>query len=279
MDAVTLLKQNLDVERVLSHYDVEYKYFGDYIRCPCPIHKGDNPTAFVVNQDFLWVCHTNGDCGKGDVFTFIEKMEELEFPHDFPLAVNKLAEILGIDISNLEILERKNDYIKDVEKFLKYMKSKKKERREFEKYELNAESKQVKVFRNFKEETLIHFGLQYIKEITLDKQSGEGQFTLYERVGIPIKKDGEIIGYSLRKIRAKDNPKWFHIPHTMETGELLYNIDACKEHDSIVVVEGMFDVWAFYEIGITNFVCTFGAHLTDEQYFGYTWEGGILASL
>lgn len=38
MDAVTLLKENIDVEKVLSHYNINYKYYGDYIRCACPLH-------------------------------------------------------------------------------------------------------------------------------------------------------------------------------------------------------------------------------------------------
>src|SRR5699024_12387919 len=39
--------------------------YGEYIRSACPIHKGDNPTAFVVNEEFLWACHTNSECGVG----------------------------------------------------------------------------------------------------------------------------------------------------------------------------------------------------------------------
>ena len=30
--------------------------------------------------------------------------------------------------------------------------------------------------------------------------------------------------------------------------------------------EGMFDVWRWFEAGYENAVCTFGAHLTEEQY-------------
>ena len=56
MDAVSVIKQNIDVEKILRHYNVDFKYFGDYIRCACPIHNGDNPTAFVINEDFLWSC-------------------------------------------------------------------------------------------------------------------------------------------------------------------------------------------------------------------------------
>ena len=258
MDAVSVIKQNIDVEKILRHYNVDFKYFGDYIRCACPIHNGDNPTAFVINEDFLWSCHTGG-CGAGDVFTFIEQMEDL----DFPKAVKKVAEILEIDIENLIIAERKNDYLKEVEKFLKYIKSKKK-KKTLNEYVPKAELTQVRSFRNFDEKTLKKFELKYAKEIELDKKDG-GTFKLYERLVIPIYVNDVQIGVSIRKIRAKDNPKWFHAPHTMETGNILYNIDSCKNDIEIIVCEGMFDVWSWYEAGY-NAICTFGAHLSEEQY-------------
>ena len=260
MDAVSVIKNNMDVERILNHYNVQYKYFGDYIRCACPIHGGDNPTAFVVSDKFLWACHTS-DCGSGDVFHFVEAMEDIEFPQ----AVKKVAEILGIDIDNLVIAERKNEYLKEMEKFMRYIKSKKREKKEYTEYIPRAELQSVRKFRDFQEETLRHFNLMYTKAITVEKKSG-GDFTLYERLVIPIYINDVRIGCSLRKIRANDNPKWFHVPHTMETGEILYNFDSCKDNTEVIVCEGMFDVWRWHEAGYTNVVCTFGAHLTDTQY-------------
>lgn len=261
MNAVDIIKNNMDVETILDHYNIKYRYFGDYIRCACPIHGGDNPTAFVINSDFLWACHTS-DCGAGDVFTLVEKLEDMPFPQ----AVKKVATILDIDIENMEIAERKNDYVKEIEKWLKYVKSKKSANIKHEEYKINAEMISIKNFKGFGEETLNHFGAKYIESITLNKKHEEGTFTLHERVAIPIYENGIMIGASLRKIRAKDNPKWFHIPNTIETGKLLYNIDACRNSSYIIVCEGIFDVWRWWEAGFPSTVCTFGAHLTDEQY-------------
>lgn len=260
MDAVSVIKNNMDVEKVLRHYKVDFKYFGNYIRCACPIHNGDNPTAFVINEDFLWSCHTGG-CGAGDVFTFVELMEDV----DFPKAVKIIAKILDIDIENLIIAERKNDYLKEVEKFLKYIKSKKK-KKEMNEYIPKAELTQVRKFRNFREDTLVKFELKYAKDIELNKKDSEKTFHLYERLVIPIYVNKIKVGVSIRKIRAKDNPKWFHAPSSIETGSILYNLDACEKYNEIIVCEGIFDVWSFYEAGFENAVCTFGAHLTEEQY-------------
>lgn len=262
MSAVDVIKQNLDVEKILEYYDAkEVRHYGSYIRCCCPIHKGDNPTAFVMQKEKgLWSCKT-GDCGDGDVFILVQQMEGINFIE----SVNKVAEILGINIENLEIVQKKDELKKELEEFRKYINNKKKDNKEFDEFELNVETKTVKKFRNFKEETLKHFGLLYVKEIELEKKAG-GTFTMRERLAIPIIVNGITVGYSLRKLKASDNPKWFHAPHTIETGEILYNLENCTEDEPIIVCEGMFDVWAWYEAGFKNVVCTFGAHLSDKQY-------------
>lgn len=260
MDAVSVIKKHIDVEKILQHYNINYEYYGDYIRCKCPIHNGDNPTAFVVNENFLWSCHT-GDCGNGDLFTFIEKMEDVCFID----AVKIASKILEVDIDNLVIAERKNDYQKEMEKFLKYIKSKKKRKNiELKEYTPKAELLDVKSFRNYTEDTLKFFDLKYVKEIEVDKKEG-GSFKMYERLFIPIRIDNILIGASLRKIRAKDNPKWFHTPPSIETGNMLYNINNCTSNE-IIVVEGIFDVWSWHQAGFKNAVATFGAHLSEEQY-------------
>lgn len=261
MSAVDVIKANLDVERVLEHYKAKgIAHYGDFIRCCCPIHQGDNNTAFVMNTEKgLWSCKTN-DCGDGDIFTLVEKMEDIPFPK----AVEKVAEILGLDINEMIIVQRKDSYQKELEEFRKYISGKKK-KKEVKEFSLNAEIKQVKKFRNFKSETLRHFELGYVGEVSLEKKAG-GIFTMYERLTIPIYQNGVVVGISLRKMRAQDNPKWFHTPHTLETGQIIYNLDSCTKDEPIIVCEGMFDVWGWYEAGYTNVVCTFGAHLSKEQY-------------
>jgi len=50
-------------------------------RCACPLHGGENETAFSIfhkeGKDY-WKCHT-GDCGGGDVITFVQRWQGLDF--------------------------------------------------------------------------------------------------------------------------------------------------------------------------------------------------------
>ena len=49
---------------------------GGRYACACPLHGGDNNTAFsIYHKDgrWLWNCFTGGDCGGGDAITFVQK--------------------------------------------------------------------------------------------------------------------------------------------------------------------------------------------------------------
>ena len=63
MDALEFIKDKLDVETILDHYDFDsVRPSGSKARACCKLHDGDNPNGFVIDLDTgLWSCHT-GDC-------------------------------------------------------------------------------------------------------------------------------------------------------------------------------------------------------------------------
>lgn len=260
MDALTLLNQHIDMYKLLEHYDFDrVKPEGSMIRSCCKLHGGSNPTAFAVNtSNNLWYCHTGG-CGGGDAYTLVRRLEECSFQE----AVHIVARIMGVDIENMEILEQKASYMEDVKRWVKTMRS-----RTIEKpviaYQITSEQRDVAKFRDFRPETLQHFGLKYVERVHLISRDDK-PYSLTNRLVFPITFNGVVIGASLRRIRAQDEPKWSHQPVSLETSEILYNFDACEGLSTIVICEGIVDVWAYHEIGITA-TCTFGAHLTETQY-------------
>ena len=259
MDAVTLILQHLNVEKLLIHYDFDKIHFdSNIIRACCKIHGGNNHTAFVINcETGLWYCHT-GSCGGGDVFTLVQKMENIEFPS----AVRWLSKFFDVDIANLHITERKINYIEDLKKFIKMVKGKRK--KTIQPFTIKEEIKEVTKYRNFKIETISHFGLGYVKKVTLNKRNGE-EYNLHHRLLFPIIFNSIQVGMSFRRIKSTDMPKWSHQPANIETKEILYNYDSIIGKTKVVICEGITDVWAFYEIDVPA-VATFGAHITEEQY-------------
>ena len=116
MFASDKILKEADVVKLLEHYGFNITYQdGNIIRCSCKIHGGDNPTAFAMNRDStLWYCHTGEDCGGGDIFTLVEKMEGISFKE----SVVWLSSFYDVDINDLEISDRKSSYRRELENFI-----------------------------------------------------------------------------------------------------------------------------------------------------------------
>ena len=257
MNATEILAKQ-DITKLLEYYGFEnITQEGDKIRSCCKIHGGNNPSAFVVDVNTnLYFCHTG--CGKGGhIFTLVMVMEDCSFRE----SVTFLSKFYDVDIQGLEIKEREEKYIKDIKNFIRVVRKK---RREINEYNPKYTRKDVKRFRNFKEETIEYFGMFYVEEIEI-KTNGK-TCHIKSKLFFPIVWEGKRIGALLRRTNEKEKLKWSNQPISLPTGDLLYNYDNAKGKYDIVVVEGITDVWAFHEIGVTA-VSTFGANLTKEQFY------------
>lgn len=246
--------------KVLEYYNTKnIADMGDVYRSCCPIHNGNNPTSFVLKKDnALWYCHAG--CGGGDIIRFIEIIEGVEFGD----AVRKLSEILGVSVEDIEIKEKLNLIQENTVKWMNFVKSIS-EQNAIKEYTMpNVKLYNVNSFRSFTSDTIEHFGLKYAKVFPIIKTNGE-ESVLYNRMIFPIYFDDKLIGVSTRRVNNNDLPKWLHQPSGINTGRILYNYDNIEPFKPVGVVEGILDVWKYYQIGITNVVATFGANLTKEQ--------------
>ena len=260
MDAVSLLSKHISITKVMEYYSfADVKEDKGYMRCACKIHGGNNPTGFVASEETgLWFCHTGG-CGGGDAYTLVQKMEDVSFT----VAVKKVADILNVAIDDLAIVERKAEHIAELQQWIRSIKSRRKE--SLPPFTLDVEVKNVTKLRSFTQDTIAYFGMVYVPEMECEKANGE-TYKLHSRLGFPLHNEyGVQVGISLRKIKAEDFPKWSHQPRTIKTGDMLYNYDRVQNSHTIVLTEGLLDVWAFHEIGADAVAC-FGAHLSEEQY-------------
>ena len=79
---------------------------GRYWRGPCPIHGGDNPSAFSVDSVTKgWTCFSL--CGNGSAVAFVHNHVHPSTPtgRDFVEAVRKLATLAGVPFPELERTE------------------------------------------------------------------------------------------------------------------------------------------------------------------------------
>lgn len=264
MNAVEFIKENANFLDLLNHYGAKHiNDSGQYIRSACPIHQGNNITAFVYNKSSkLWYCHTACDTG-GDIISLVMQMEQLAFKD----AINRIAELLHLDITNMEILEQTTAQQKEIRSWLEYMRRKKEQKtnRVFDITELGYTSlKPIIKYRHFTKQTLEQYECYLADKIIVPKP--ERTFTLTNRLIVPIYHNFLLIGATCRKLDANAfGSKWTHLPEGFDSGSTLYNIDSVTKHNAIYIVEGPFDVWNMTQLGIDNVVAAFGSHLTSEQ--------------
>jgi DNA primase len=95
--------------------------------------------------------------------------------------------------------------------------------------------------------------------------------TFRGRLMIPIANQvGQIVGFGARAL-ANEKAKYINSPETeiFKKNELLFGLNlarrAIKQADSVLVVEGYFDVFAGHSFGVSNIVATMGTALGKSQ--------------
>jgi DNA primase len=250
---------------------------GDEIRCPCPLHGGDNKSAFSWKRSKgSWTCYTH-DCGsetKRDLFAFVS----LKLNISFIEAVKRVADLVGYTLQ---------ETTQDISYKPKTVNVAIKDRKSYEKVDVPKLDRLTYLPGCCPEgqEAMI----EYLKSRNYHPKV-VGAFHLYPlrdslgllRLGIPVyDTDGDLVGVNARlmdtiftypeSIILDDGtevqpPKYKMIP--FKKGSVLYNLNQAKAHaltNGLIIVEGQLDVMRLYTYGIYNAVCTMGTSLTEYQ--------------
>lgn len=266
MDARELIDHHIDGATLLRYYNFDHiNDKSEIIRCACKLHDGTEETAFAYNtttNEFF--CHSGG-CGGGDAYEIVKRMENCSFPQ----AIIKMAQIFNVDIGNMKLSTIKSANQKEQNEWLDLMKKitlVKSTATPFVYPDL--EFKEISKFRNFTKETLNNFGMTFVPRYPIVRNDGTIYY-LHNRLLFPIIFKEVLVGVALRRTKSNDIQKWSN--QCFDSGIILYNYDACLNYlkdndiDEVIAVEGIFDVWSFWQQGIYNVVATFGAHITDLQ--------------
>lgn len=282
-----------DIEKVREASDlvavvgerVPVKQKGRDFWCCCPFHQEKTPSCKIDPALQRWHCF---GCGEGgDVFTFIQKSEDLTFPE----AVRRLAERAHIDIAEepgrpsvpaSRKARLKEICIRTAEFYhTQLMRGKGPEPdaaraylagRGFggdvpKKWNLGFAPGRGALVRHlsglgFKGDEMI------AANVALDGRDGRLRDRFFNRVMFPINDvQGECIAFGGRVI-GQGEPKYLNSQETplFHKSQVLYGLDKAKaamaSTGDAVVVEGYTDVIALHEHGIKNAVATLGTALT-----------------
>lgn len=280
---------------IFDEFNVDYRKNYKRFYGPCPVHGGDNQSAFNFFPDGydvrgMWTCHTR-HCEHKWKRTFIGLIHgllsrEYNDPISWTLALDWLVKFLGYkQLSNIILPD---------ESILK--------RRAAtsiaEKWSLTTIRPHTGWNRLQVRQHLLLPAQYYLKrgfsENTLDKYD-VGTYNIQERVIIPIYDDdyNYAVGFTKRSVyercqvcgewhgqgQCQPFSKWEHSDN-FRASSWLYNYWFAQryiEQSSIaILVEGPGDVWRLEESGVNNGLGMFGVDLTEDQ-IGILERSGALS--
>ncbi|HZU09188.1 MAG TPA: DNA primase [Pseudacidobacterium sp.] len=295
-DFAQSVKQQADIVKIIGEYVRLRKAGAQNYTGLCPFHKEKTPSfsVHITRQIFYcFGCHEHGD-----VFTFIQKIENISFPE----AVRFVAQKCGIPLP-------KREFSSEEEAKEGRLRAKLLELHElacawFEEQLRSPEGalareylsgrglrpEDIKTFRlgyapdNFHAlrerlqsvadtETLRLSGLFSFKEQE-DGSPGPLYSRFRKRVTFPIANEsGRIIAFTARALEAgeKAGPKYLNSPETplYSKSNVLFNLDkarqAIRELNFAVLVEGQMDCISAYLAGVRNVIATSGTAFTESQ--------------
>ncbi len=283
MNPVEEIKNRLSIIDVISSY-IEVNKTGASYKAKCPFHNEKTPSFFISPDRGGYYCF---GCGaKGDIFTFVEQFEGL----DFKGALKVLADKAGVPLVwNRE--EKKNKEEKEI--LYEIME----EATKFFEKNLNPNSVGYKylIGRGLKPETIKNFRLglaldgwnelenylknkaysvKHIELAGLIKKNDKGGFydRFRNRVIFPISDtSGRVIAFTGRILGSDDKiAKYLNSPETplFTKANVFYGLDKAKtsirEKNYSILVEGQMDLIMSHQAGITNVIAGSGTALTDN---------------
>ena len=281
MSVVDDIKSRLDIVETVSGY-VALQKSGRYFKAPCPFHTEKTP-SFIVNQERQgWHCF--GACATGgDVFSFVMRMEGLDFGDTLRLLADKAGVTLtrGRDGDKSDALHRINKtaarFYRDVlasaegRHATRYLEQRGVDDKTAATFELGLsppgweELKAHLVGLGFAESQAVEAGLLHRAEdgSTRDFFHGRLMFAIHDR-------RGEVAGFGARAL-DDSMPKYINTPRTpiFDKRSMLYGLhlasEAIRDEGTGIVVEGYMDAIAAHQHGYANVVASMGTAVTQQQ--------------
>jgi len=293
---VQQIKDRVNIVDIVGQY-VKLRRAGRTYMGLCPFHKERTPSFHVSPERGTYKCF---GCGEGgDVFSFLQKMDGM----DFPTVLKQLAEKVGIKLTprsgaRAVTAEQKehDERLREVcEAAVAFFESKLKERKDVQEYlkgrgvhddtiaqwhlgyapaEWEALSKHL-LGAGFKKEDIVDVGFALKSERKpgeiFDRFRGRIIFPIFDLAGLPIAVSGRFFE-KVPGAKGDDEPaKYVNSPETVlfKKSRTLYGLDKARAHirklDCILLVEGQFDLLLSHQSGLTYCVALSGTALTPEH--------------
>lgn len=286
-DTIEQIRDRSRIEEIVRNYVPTLQKRGRNYIGLCPFHKEKTPSFTVSPEKQIFYCF--GCHAGGNVFSFISKMERLNFPE----SVRFLGNLAGIQIHE----DRKDEGAEKREYLLKINRYAMNLYHKCLKSDENKGAMEYALGRGVTAESVDEFKLGYApdswdflirhierKKISLPMASeaaliipsknkeGRPYYDRFRgRLMFPIfNLSNDVIAFGGR-ILGSGEPKYLNSPEyeLFSKSAVLYGLNAAREHiidlQRAIVVEGYLDVIGCHQNGIRNVVAPLGTALTEQQ--------------
>ena len=285
-EAVSLIKDRLDIVDTISQYVVLKKSGANYWGI-CPFHDDKHPSMSVSPSKGIYKCFS---CGAGgDALNFLVRIQNREYKE----VILELAEKFGIELPkkfapSSETKNQREAMLKackkaaqfynlqlktanDSNKAMTYLKGRNITDEIIDTYTLGwAPNKHDSLYnelkKDFKDEILEKAGL------ILKSNQGGWIDRFRNRIIIPIQNEnGDYIAFGARAVDEGQNPKYLNSSDSLiyNKSKTLFGLytakESIKDDDSVIIMEGYFDVITAQSNGVKNAVASCGTALTAEH--------------
>ncbi|MFA6000349.1 MAG: DNA primase [Candidatus Paceibacterota bacterium] len=277
---VQQIKERLSIEEVVSSY-IKLEKSGANFKARCPFHNEKTPSFFISVDRGSYYCF---GCGaKGDIFTFVEEFEGL----DFKGALKMLADKAGVQLEKFNAAEES-----EKEKLYRVME----DTTSFFEKNITSQAGVLSYLkgRGLSDESIKNFRIGFIPEdwrllytyltskgwreneiekAGLIKKTEKGYYDRFRnRIMFPIPDtSGRVIAFSGRLFTDDGkSAKYLNSPDTpiFSKSSVLFGLDKAKDsirkNNFSILVEGQMDLVLSHQAGYKNTVATSGTALADS---------------
>ncbi len=277
------IKDRLDVVTVIGRY-VPLKKSGNSYKGLCPFHSEKTPSFHVFPHTNTWKCF---GCGAGgDIFTFVEKRENLPFSD----VLRMLAREAGVPLEPVkpEVRDARQRLLDIHNAATSFFQSN---------LLSGPEGERARAYlaqREIAQETIERFQLGYARDgwehlihhlmakgysleeiiqagLAIPRDAGGAYDRFRNRLIIPIRdRQGRVIAFGGR-ILGEGEPKYLNSPQTpiFDKSRVIFGLDmarrAIRAKDQVGLVEGYMDLISAHQRGFKNVVAAMGTSITPAQ--------------
>ena len=284
-ELISLIKDRLDIVDVVSQF-VPLKKSGANYWGLCPFHNDKKPSMSVSPSKGIYKCFS---CGAGgDALNFLVKIQNKEYKE----VIFELAEKYGLELPKKFSGSDKNKNIRkdmlsackkaadfyhdylftpDAKKGMELLKKRDITEDIINTYQLGfAPDKFDTLYKSLKKE----FPDEILEKSGLIIKSSKGTYIdrFRNRVIIPIRNEnGETVAFGARAVKDGEAAKYLNSSESLiyNKSRILFGMDtaleAIKEQDGVIIMEGYFDVISAQAHGVKNAVGSCGTALTPEH--------------